>query len=93
MLWVFYSLLSALSLSTADALSKKGLETADEYTIAWSRFLFSIPYLLIVLLFIRTSLLFSVIYGRLIFKEAGFGERILGSIMMILGVAVISILG
>jgi drug/metabolite transporter (DMT)-like permease len=53
MLWVLYSLLSAFSLATADALSKKGLEKADEYTIAWSRFLFSTPYLLLALLLIE----------------------------------------
>ena len=53
MLWVFYSLLSAFSLATADTLSKKSLERADEYTISWIRFLFSLPFLLLALLFIR----------------------------------------
>lgn len=53
MLWILYSLLSAFSLATADTLSKKGLERADEYTIAWSRFLFSTPFLLILLFFIK----------------------------------------
>lgn len=53
MLWVLYSLLSAFSLSTADALSKKGLERADEYTIAWIRLLFSAPYFLLSFLFIE----------------------------------------
>lgn len=51
--WVLYSLLSAFSLSTADALSKKGLERADEYTIAWIRLLFSAPYFLLSFLFIE----------------------------------------
>ncbi|MBI5199116.1 MAG: DMT family transporter [Nitrospirae bacterium] len=53
MLWVLYSLLSAFSLSTADTLSKKGLERADEYSIAWIRLLFSLPYFLLALLFIE----------------------------------------
>jgi len=53
MLWILYSLLSAFSLATADTLSKKVLERADEYTIAWSRFLFSTPFLLILLIFIK----------------------------------------
>ena len=40
----------------------------------------------------RMSLLFSVIYGGLIFKEENFGERLLGSLAMIIGVVFITVL-
>ncbi|MCJ8282447.1 MAG: DMT family transporter [Rivularia sp. ALOHA_DT_140] len=39
----------------------------------------------------RTSALFNVLWGWLIFKEQGIKERITGSIIMILGVAVITL--
>ncbi len=40
----------------------------------------------------RTSLLFAIMYGRLIFKEQGFGERITGGLVMIAGIACITLL-
>lgn len=39
----------------------------------------------------RTSLIFSVIYGWLIFKEEHIRERLLGSIVMVIGVALITL--
>lgn len=62
MLWVLYSLLSAFSLSTADTLSKKGLERADEYTIAWIRLLFSAPFFLLILLFVDIPEIDTIFY-------------------------------
>ena len=38
----------------------------------------------------RTSLIFSVLYGRLFFKEENFRERILGSLVMVAGVFLIT---
>jgi drug/metabolite transporter (DMT)-like permease len=46
-LWVFLALLSAFSLSTSDALTKKALSIHNEYLIAWLRLLWSIPLLLL----------------------------------------------
>lgn len=52
-MWVIYALLSAFSLATADALSKKVLSTADEWIVAWVRFLFAGPFLIGFLIFGR----------------------------------------
>lgn len=52
MTWVVYTLVSAFSLSTADALTKKSLLERNEYVIAWVRLVFALPYLLIALVFI-----------------------------------------
>jgi drug/metabolite transporter (DMT)-like permease len=41
----------------------------------------------------RTSLIFSVIYGKLIFKEKEIGQRLAGAILMVLGVGLILIAG
>lgn len=38
----------------------------------------------------RLSLVFTVFYGRLMFKEAHFGERLLGVILMFVGVVLIT---
>ncbi|MGR3311325.1 MAG: EamA family transporter [Candidatus Brocadiales bacterium] len=40
----------------------------------------------------RTSLLFGIMYGALIFKEVNIKERLLGSIVMIMGVLLITLL-
>jgi uncharacterized membrane protein len=40
----------------------------------------------------RCSLLFAIMYGRLIFKEEGFRERISGGLVMIAGIMCITLL-
>ena len=50
--WVLLSLISALTLATSDALTKKALAHSNEYLVAWFRLLFSIPLLFILLLFV-----------------------------------------
>ena len=62
MIWVGYALLSAFSLATADALSKRCLLAealrsvstgmSDVYLMAWARLLFAVPWLLLLLFFI-----------------------------------------
>lgn len=52
MLWVIYSLLSAFFLATTDAFTKKISGKIDDYILIWSRFLFAMPFLLLVLFFI-----------------------------------------
>jgi hypothetical protein len=40
----------------------------------------------------RCSLLFAIMYGRLVFKEEGFRERISGGLVMIAGIMCITLL-
>ncbi|MCX8030525.1 MAG: DMT family transporter [Thermodesulfovibrionales bacterium] len=64
--WVYFALLSALTLSLSDALVKKALkEYPDEYTVAWLRLSFSLPLLFVSFLFIEIpplSLDFFIIF-------------------------------
>lgn len=52
-LWILLALVSAFSLATSDALTKKALTIHNEYLIAWLRLLLSLPVLLASLLFIE----------------------------------------
>jgi drug/metabolite transporter (DMT)-like permease len=45
--WVFLSLIAAFTLATSDALTKKALTQKNEYLVAWSRLLFSVPLLVL----------------------------------------------
>ena len=51
-MWIVLSLLTALSLATSDALTKKALVSRDEYFVAWIRLIFALPLLLLSLLFV-----------------------------------------
>jgi drug/metabolite transporter (DMT)-like permease len=61
-MWVVLSLLSAFSLATTDALSKKSLERSPEWVVVWIRFLFALPYLAVVFLFIEVPALDKVFW-------------------------------
>ncbi|MFH1702723.1 MAG: DMT family transporter [Nitrospirota bacterium] len=50
--WVILSLISAFTLATSDALTKKVLSRSNEYIVAWLRLVFSLPLLFVSLLFI-----------------------------------------
>ncbi len=52
MLWVLYSLLSAFTLATADAFTKKVSHSVDDYILNLSRFLYAAPFVLLLLVFI-----------------------------------------
>ncbi len=52
-MWIIYSLLTAFSLATSDALTKRMLTSGDEYFVAWARLLFALPVLIISLIFIE----------------------------------------
>ncbi|MBI5902083.1 MAG: DMT family transporter [Deltaproteobacteria bacterium] len=52
MKWLPYTLLTALSLASADALSKKALRNADELTIIWVRVGYALPFLALTLFFV-----------------------------------------
>lgn len=52
-MWVTLSLLTAFSLATSDALTKKVLRSRDEYFVAWIRLLFAMPLLVTSLFFIE----------------------------------------
>jgi drug/metabolite transporter (DMT)-like permease len=51
-LWILLSLVSAFTLATSDALTKRTLEVHNEYLVAWFRLLFSIPVLVAFLIVI-----------------------------------------
>ncbi|MGB9716721.1 MAG: EamA family transporter [Thermodesulfovibrionales bacterium] len=50
--WVILSLISAFTLATSDAFTKKALTSNNEYIVAWMRLILSLPLLLLSLLFI-----------------------------------------
>lgn len=50
--WVLLSLISAFTLATSDALTKRALSFSNEYLVAWFRLLFSIPLLLFLMVFV-----------------------------------------
>ena len=60
--WVLLSLVSAFSLATSDALTKKALRLDNEYLVAWLRLVFSLPPLLLLLLFVPVPRLDRTFY-------------------------------
>ena len=50
--WVLLSIISAFTLATSDALTKKALTDSNEYLVAWFRLLFSLPLLLFLYVFV-----------------------------------------
>jgi len=60
--WILLSFISAFSLATSDALTKKALRLDNEYLVAWLRLVFSLPPLLLFLLFIPVPGLDSTFY-------------------------------
>ncbi|MCC6543743.1 MAG: EamA family transporter [Nitrospirae bacterium] len=52
MSWVFYALITAFSIATADAISKKALVRSNEYVVAWVRQGYSLPFLVVAFFFI-----------------------------------------
>lgn len=62
MLWLLYALLCAFSFATADAFSKKTLETSGAYLIAWVRWAYAFPFLLLTLPFISIPKLDSTFF-------------------------------
>ncbi len=51
-MWIIFSLLTAFSLATSDALTKRALSSRDEYFVAWARLLFALPVLIVNLIFV-----------------------------------------
>ncbi len=66
MSWIFYAFLTAFSLATADALSKRAMIKENEYVIAWVRDGYALPFLLIVLFFIPVPHLDRIFWITLI---------------------------
>ena len=66
-LWIVFALISAFSLATSDALTKKALSIHNEYLIAWLRLLLSLPLLLIALMFVPVPSLDDKFYKAFIF--------------------------
>lgn len=61
-LWVLFALISAFTLATSDALTKKALSLHNEYLIAWMRLLLSLPFLFLSVLFVPMPSLDSNFY-------------------------------
>lgn len=51
-IWVLFAVISAFSLATSDALTKKALTSHNEFVIAWLRLLFSLPLLIAAFFFV-----------------------------------------
>lgn len=65
--WVFYALITAFSLATADAISKKAMGRSDEYVIAWVREGYALPFLALAFFFIDIPSLDRTFYLSLLF--------------------------
>lgn len=50
-MWIVYSLITALTLATSDALTKRALSSRNEYFVAWARLIFALPLLFLSLIF------------------------------------------
>ena len=61
-MWVVFALISAFTLATSDALTKKALKDSNEYLAAWFRFFFSLPLLLILWVFVPAPKLDAEFY-------------------------------
>lgn len=62
------TIISAFSLATSDALTKKALSVHNEYLIAWLRLVLSLPVLFIVLLFVDVPSLDGSFYRAFLFS-------------------------
>lgn len=62
-LWVLYSLVSAFTLATSDALTKKALRNTNEYLVAWFRLVFTMPLLLLLFFRVPVPELDSTFFG------------------------------
>lgn len=62
MIWLPFALLTALSLSTADALSKRALKDTDDLVIVWVREGYALPFLAIAFLFVPVPALDSTFW-------------------------------
>jgi len=66
-LWIALAFLSAFTLATSDALTKKALAYSNEYLTALFRLLFSLPFLLVLWIFIPAPKLNSDFYKAFAF--------------------------
>ncbi|MEK6538243.1 MAG: DMT family transporter [Nitrospirota bacterium] len=53
MSWIIYALITAFSIATADAISKKAMIRSHEYVVAWVRQGYALPFLAVVFFFIE----------------------------------------
>src|SRR3990170_381451 len=65
-MWFYYAAITAFSQATSDAITKKTLQRADEYIVAWLRLLSSVPYLLIIFFIIEIPSVDSTFWTALI---------------------------
>ena len=60
--WILLSLISAFTLATSDAFTKKALAKGNEYLVGVFRLLFSLPFLLCLLFFVSRAPAEGVLY-------------------------------
>lgn len=63
MYWLFFALITAIALSTADALSKRALKDTDELVIVWVREGYALPFLVVALYFVPAPYLDSAFWA------------------------------
>jgi len=76
--WVILSLLSAFSLATSDALTKKVIHAGNEYVIGWYRLVYALP-------FLSFTPLFLLLFSRIVPGEAASSAGIAGIALIVLG--------
>ncbi|MDQ7786193.1 MAG: DMT family transporter [Thermodesulfovibrionales bacterium] len=62
-LWIFYALISAFTLATSDALTKKTLRNINEYLVAWFRLVFTMPLLFLLFFWVPVPELDSTFFA------------------------------
>ncbi len=62
-LWISYALISAFTLATSDALTKKALRNTNEYLVAWFRLVFTMPLLFLLYFRVPVPELDSTFFG------------------------------
>lgn len=62
-IWVLYAVVSAFSLATSDALTKKALGNSNEYLVAWFRLVFTMPVLFLLALWVPVPELDSTFFS------------------------------
>lgn len=60
--WFIYAFICAISLATADALSKRVLDNSDPYIVAWVRVGYTVPFMILLIPFVDIPELDSVFF-------------------------------
>jgi drug/metabolite transporter (DMT)-like permease len=64
--WLIFALIAAFCMASADSVCKRILKGTDEYIVAWARWVFALPPVLLILLFIKIPSLDAVFWTVMI---------------------------